>query len=175
MMTPFELDFTTREGVAKAVYAKLKHVQLGDWLTPEGFGFSKAQHNFRDYINVVIGRFKYNANCHTISGEAAVRKNAFPMTEAAKTSGEVIREHSVPSKVLWEISQECDCWQDCLILIDLFTIVIVSKEEDRMIPFHSAMPEGWQIGDCVYSRYKGLPFFDELIESRRKHSADGVL
>ena len=139
-MEQFELDFKTREGVAKAVFAKLEHVQMGAWLTPVGFGFSKAQHNFRDYINVVIGRFKYNANCHTISGEAAVRKRAFPMTEAAKSSEKVIREHSVPSKVLWDIAQEFNCWQDCLVLIDLFTIVILSKEEDRLIQHHSSMP-----------------------------------
>ena len=53
-----------------------------------------------------------------------------------------------------------------------FNIVILSKEEDRMISLHSSMPDGWQIGDCVYSRYKELPFFNELVESRRLHEAE---
>ena len=171
-MKKFELDFKTHEGVAKAIFAKLEHVRLGDWLTPEGFGFSKAQHNFRDYLNVVIGRFKYGVNCHTISGKSAVQKNAFPMTKAAKNAEEVIREHSIPSKVLWEIAEKVECWEECFILIDLFNVVILSKKEDRMISLHSSMPDGWKIGDCVYSRYKELPFFNELVESRKLHKAE---
>ena len=168
-LEPFVINFTTREGASRAVFAKLRHVQAGAWLTPEGFGFSKAQHNFRDYINVVIGRLKYGANCHTISGAAAVQNNAFPMTAAARTASQVIREHAVPSKVLWEIAQNCNCWQDCDILIDLFTVVILSKAEDRMLTHHSSMPDGWQVGDSVYARYENMPFYDELVESMKKH------
>lgn len=168
-MEPFAINFTTREGASRAVFAKLRHVQAGAWLTPDGFGFSKAQHNFRDYINVVIGRLKYGVNCHTISGAAAVQNNAFPMTAAARTASHVIREHAVPSKVLWEIAQNCNCWQDCEILIDLFTIVIMSKAEDRMLSHRSSMPDGWQVGDNVYARYEHMPFYDELVESMKKH------
>tara|TARA_B110000211_G_C14023261_1_gene528637 strand:- start:804 stop:1331 length:528 start_codon:yes stop_codon:yes gene_type:complete len=166
---PFVIDFTTREGVSKAVFAKLKHVQDGDWLTPQGFGFSTAQHNFRDYINVVIGRLKYGVNCHTVSGSSAVRNDSFPMTANARIADQVIREHAVPSKVLWDIAQTCSCWQDCETLIELFTIVILSKSEDQMITLQSSMPNGWQIGDSVYARYEGLPFYDELIENVSKH------
>ncbi len=168
-LEPFVLNLKTREGVSRAVFAKLRHVQKGAWLTPEGFGFSKAQHNFRDYINVVIGRFKYGVNCHTITGAAAVRKNAFPMTIAAKTANQVIREHAVPSKVLWEVAQKCTCWQECEILINLFTIAILSKEEDRMVDHHSSMPDGWQVGGNVYARYEELPFYEELLESKKLH------
>lgn len=171
-MDKFNLDFESRDGAARAVFAKLKHVQSGDWLTPEGFGFSTAQHNFRDYINVVIGRFKYGVNCHTISGGEAVRKKSFPMTLAAQASKKVIREHSIPSKVLWGLAQKSNSWQDCLVLFDLFTIVILSRDEDRMITHQSSMPEGWQVGDCVYARYRDLPFFDELIQSRIDHPAE---
>ncbi|MDB4235151.1 hypothetical protein N9828_01515 [bacterium] len=170
-MEPFVIDFTSREGVSRAVFAKLKHVQDGDWLTPQGFGFSTAQHNFRDYINVVIGRFKYGVNCHTVSGSSAVRNNSFPMTASARIADQVIREHAVPSKVLWEFSQTCSCWQDCETLIELFTIVILSKSEDQMITLKSSMPNGWQVGDSVYARYEGLPFYDELIESVSKHAS----
>ena len=94
------------------------------------------------------------------------------MTEAAKNAEEVIREHSVPSKVLWELAEKIERWEECFILIDLFNIVILSKDEDRMISLHSSMPDGWKIGDCVYSRYKDLPFFNELVESRRLHKAE---
>lgn len=164
-MDPFSLDFSTREGVSRAVFAKLRHVQDGAWLTPEKYGFSKAQHNFRDYINVVIGRFKYGVNCHTISGADAVRKKAFPMTIASRTAKQVIREHSVPSKVLWEIANKCDHWQDCEVLIDTFTVVILTVQENAMLRHHSSMPDGWKVGDSVYARYEGMPFFDELFAS----------
>ena len=137
-------------------------------MTPAGFGFSSAQHNFRDYINVVIGRLKYGVNCHTISGSVAVRNDSFPMTADARKARHVIREHAVPSKVLWEIAQTSSCWQECEILIDLFTIVILSKSEDRMITHHSLMPNGWQIGDDVYARYGNLPLYDE-VRKRRSH------
>lgn len=169
-MEPFLLDFHTREGVSKAVFAKLRHVQEGAWLTPEKYGFSKAQHNFRDYINVVIGKLKYGANCHTISGADAVRNRAFPMTVAAQTAKQVIREHSVPSKVLWEIAIKCNCWQDCEKLIDTFTVVILSAEENRMLTHHSSMPSGWKVGDNVYARYTEMPFLNELLESHEKHA-----
>ena len=82
-------------------------------MTPAGFGFSSAQHNFRDYINVVIGRLKYGVNCHTISGSVAVRNDSFPMTADARKARRVIREHAVPPKVLWEIVQTSSCWHDC--------------------------------------------------------------
>lgn len=164
-MEPFVIDFTSREGVSRAVFAKLKHVQDGDWLTPQGFGFSTAQHNFRDYINVAIGRLKYGVNCHTVSGSSAVRNNSFPMTANATKANQVIREHAVPSKVLWEFAQTCSCWQDCETLIDLFTIVVLSKSEDQMITHRSSMPQGWQVGDSVYARYEGLPFYEEIMLS----------
>ena len=138
-------------------------------MTPAGFGFSSAQHNFCDYINVVIGRLKYGVNCHTISGSVAVRNDSFPMTADARKARHVIREHAVPSKVLWEIVQTSSCWQDCEILIDLFTIVILSKSEDRMITHHSSMPNGWQIGDDVYARCENLPLYDEVVESAKKY------
>ena len=169
-MEQFVIDLATRKGVSRAVFAKLKHVQDGDWLTPVGFGFSTAQHNFRDYINVVIGRLKYGVNCHTISGSSAVRNGSFPMTTEAKKASHVIREHAVPSKVLWKIAQTSSCWQDCEILIDLFTIVILSKSEDRMITHHSSMPNGWQMGDSVYARYENMPFYDEIVESTKKYA-----
>ena len=63
----------------------------------------------------------------------------------------------------------CSCWQDCETLIEIFTIVILSKSEDQMITLQSSMPNGWQIGDSVYARYEGLPFYDELIENVSKH------
>lgn len=55
-------------------------------------------------------------------------------------------------------------------LIDLFTIVILSKSEDQMITLRSSMPSGWEVGDSVYARYDGLPFYDEIVESAGKQT-----
>lgn len=164
-----KIDFETREGVAKAVFAKLLHVQTGAWLAPPGYGFSQPQHEWRDYINVVVGRYKYSANCHTIKGAAAVAKRAFPMTNAAQTADRVIREHAVPSLVLWQIAEEATRWQDCLEIINLFTVVILTKEQDRKIKYTSQMPPSWKRTGSVFARYEGLDFYDELVASAKAH------
>lgn len=39
-----------------------------------------------------------------------------------------------------------------------------------MITLRSSMPSGWEVGDSVYARYDGLPFYDEIVESAGKQT-----
>ena len=159
--------FKSKEGVAKLVFAMLQHTQAGGWLTPKGMGFNQAHHQWRDYIDVVIGKHKYGVGARTIKVYMAAERNVYPVTEAAKDvvangGRSILREHAVPSIILWNIAKRATKWEDCLIIIDLFTMVIMTREQDKMISLKKAMPEGWKVGDSVLARYEGLPFHSEV-------------
>lgn len=155
-------EHSAKEELARKLFAVTQKLIEYDELV--GPSCPQSQHILRDVMNVEIGKFKYGRSAN-IRGAQAVAGRVFPMTNAAQSASQVIREHAIPVIYLANMLKEAEHWRDCLQVIDLFTIAVLAKHEDEALQHKSKMPEGWTPADCPFARYEGEPFYEEILAS----------
>jgi hypothetical protein len=158
-----------KEELAQRLYAITQKLLEYDEMV--GPSCPQSQHILRDVMNVEIGKFKYGRSAN-IKGAKAVASRKFPMTNAASTAKQVIREHAVPVIYLANLLKQAQDWRDCLLVVDLFTIAVLAKHEDDALKYKTKMPAGWQPTDCPFARYATEPFYEEILSSEAARNVE---
>lgn len=152
----------SKEALARRLYAiTQKLLEYDDLVGPS---CPQSQHILRDVMNVEVGKFKYGRSAN-IRGAQAVSSKIFPMTKAAHEASQVIREHAIPVIYLANMLKQANSWEDCILVVDLFTVAVLAKHEDDALQYKTQMPLGWQPTHCPFARYQSEPFYQEIIDS----------